>query len=52
MDFTEAAIKIGASGQNQVILMRGYFVHQSIDYSTIEQFSDRGVGQLCTAKHS
>ena len=32
MDFTEAAIKIGASGQNQVIPMKGYFVHQSIEY--------------------
>ena len=32
MDFTEAAIKVGASGQNQVIPLRRYLVHQSIEY--------------------
>ena len=32
MDFTEAAIKVGASGQNQVIPVKGYFVNQSIEY--------------------
>ena len=49
MDFTGAAIKIGTSGQNQVIPMRVFCtpIHRVLK----KQFSDGGVRQLCTAKH-
>ena len=49
MDFTGAVIKIGTSGQNQVIPMSVFCtpIHRVLK----NQFSNGGVRQLCTAKH-